>query len=182
MKLKLPHLLTFLFTIVLMACSPEESNSSADDPINEFIFNGENYDLISVIIYDENTVTSDPSDIRISLFNKTSSVITSNADVDDVTYVYFEVNATNIEATTYNDIEDYNVSINNSVINSEFITGSTLLSNNDTESDVFAQSGSLTITNFSQFNIDFTFMFTRNDGQIISGRYNGNYLAPNSSD
>ena len=49
----------------------------------------------------------------------------------------------------------------------------------DSQSDVYAQSGSVTVTNFTQFNIVFTFSFTRNDGQVISGSYDGNYYMPN---
>lgn len=179
MKPKPPYLVVLILTLVLLACSPEENTNIIDNANKEFTFNNETYDLESLIIYDENTTTTEPSTIRISLFNKQSSVITSNADVDDVTYVYFEVNATNLEQTTYSNIDDYNVSINNSVVDSDFITGTTLLNSSDPESDIFAQSGFITITNFTQFNIVFTFTFTRADGQIISGRYDGNYLAPN---
>jgi hypothetical protein len=112
------------------------------------------------------------------LFNKSSSEITGNADLDNISLVYFELDAVNLEATTYTEIEFYDVSINGSIVASAFNAGTVLLSANDPESDVYAQSGSVTITNLTTFNIDFTFTFTRADGQVISGRYNGNYLLP----
>jgi len=113
------------------------------------------------------------------LFNKTSSQITSNVDLDDIAYVYFDLGTESIQNTTYNNIENYAISINGSIVDSEFNPGTILLSNNDPDSDVFAQSGSVTITNFTAYNIVFTFTFTRTDGQVITGRYDGNYLAPN---
>jgi hypothetical protein len=180
MNSKLPLLQTLLFTIVLFSCSPDESTNIQIENTNQFTFNGEDYNLITVIINDENTTTNDPSEIiGISLFNKTSSEVTSNGDLSDVTFVYFGVEDINLQATTYNEITDYDISINGSVTNSEFNAGTVLLSDSDPQSDVYAQSGSVTITNFTDFNIDFTFTFTRNDGEVITGRYNGNYLAPN---
>ncbi len=182
MKLKLPFLLTLLITLVLMACSADDGNTIPTENIKKFTFNGETFNLVTAIITDENTTTNEPSEIGIRLFNKTSLESTGDGDLSDITFVYFEVEDVNLQATTYNQIEDYDVSINGSVVNSEFNAGTILLSDNDPESDVYAQSGSVTITNFTAFNIDFTFTFTRNDGQVISGRYNGNYLLPDLID
>ncbi|MFK7833528.1 MAG: hypothetical protein AB8B52_09645 [Winogradskyella sp.] len=179
MKLKSPYFVVFMLTLALLACAPEENNYTPEEPNNEFTFNGETYNLESLIIYDENTSTNEPGVIRLSLFNKESAVITSNADVNDVTYVYFEINATTLENSTYTTIQEYNVSINNSVVDSDFITGTTLLNHSDPASDLFAQSSAVNITNFTAFNIVFTFTFNRADGQVISGSYDGNYLAPN---
>ena len=181
MKPYLSTLLTLLFTLILMACAPED-NSVPVENVNKFTFNDETFDLITTIINDENTTTNDPSNIGIRLFNKTSSEATGNGDLSDLTFVYFNVVDANLQATTYTNIEDYDVSIHGSVVNSEFNAGTVLLSDNDPQSDVYAQSGSVTITNFTTYNIDFTFTFTRNDGAVISGRYNGNYLAPNGLD
>lgn len=179
MSPKLPHLTALLFTIILISCSPEENTSTTPEDTNEFIFNGVSYPLVSAIITDENTTTNAPSDIGISLFNKTSSEITGNGDLDAVAFVYFDINTASLENTTYDTIEDYDISINSSFENGEFNPGTILLSDNDPDADVFAQSGSVTITNFTSYNIVFTFTFTRTDGQVITGSYDGNYLAPN---
>ncbi|MFC0605151.1 hypothetical protein [Winogradskyella pulchriflava] len=181
MKPKLYYLLTLFFAIIITACSPE-SNNTTEEETNEFIVNGVTYNLISAIVTDENTSTNEPSEIGISLFNKTSSEITGNSNLNDISYVYFDFEAVTIQNTTYTQIEDYNISINGTIVDSEFNYGTILLSDNDSESDVYAQSGSVTVTNFTEYNIAFTFTFTRNDGQVISGSYDGNYLAPNGID
>jgi hypothetical protein len=178
---KLPYAFALLFTLILLNCSPD-SNSTPEEDSNEFIFNGTSYNLVSAIITDENTSTNESSDISISLFNKTSTEITNNGDLENISYVYFDFEAVTIENTTYSEIEDYDVSINSSITDSEFTHGTVLLSDNDSEADVYAQSASVSVTNFTEFNIVFTFTFTRNDGQVITGSYDGNYFAPNGID
>ena len=180
MKLKLPYLFALFCTLIICACSSDDGDGISYENTNEFIFNGVSYNLMSAIITDENTSTNDPSQISISLFNKLSSEITSNSDLNDISYVYFDFVDVTIENTTYNQIESYDISINSSIVDSEFNPGTILLSNNDSESDVYAQSGSVTVTNFTEFNIAFSFTFTRNDGQVISGTYDGNYFMPNN--
>lgn len=182
MKPKLPYLFTLLFAIVVMACSPDNSNNNPEEDTNEFTFNGVTYNLVSAIVTDENTSTNDPSEIGISLFNKTSTEITNNGDLSNVTYVYFDFEDITIQNTTYSQIEDYDISINSSFVDNDFNPGTILLSDADSDADVYAQSGSVTVTNFTAFNIAFTFTFTRNDGQIITGSYDGNYFAPNGID
>ncbi|WP_282031545.1 hypothetical protein [Winogradskyella eximia] len=179
MKPRQPYLIALLFALIFSSCSPEDNTSTTPEDPNVFIFNGVSYPLVSAIITDENTTTNAPSDIGISLFNKTSSEITGNEDLDTVAFVYFDIHTGSLENTTYDTIEDYDISINGSFVDSEFNPGTILLSDNDPDADVFAQSGSVTITNFTAYNIVFTFTFTRTDGQVITGRYDGNYLAPN---
>ncbi|MBC2846085.1 hypothetical protein [Winogradskyella flava] len=180
MKPKLPCLIAMLFACILVSCSPDDGDGIPNENAGEFIINGESYNLVSAIITDENTSTIDSSEISISLFNKTSAEITGNSDLSDISYVYFEIEDTTIQNTTYSQIEDYDVSINSTVIDSEFNHGTVLLSDDNPESDMYAQSASMTVTNFTQFNIAFTFTFTRNDGQVISGSYDGQYFMPSN--
>ena len=182
MKRILPFLLALVFTSVLMSCSSDDDNTISEENTKEFTFNGETYDLVTAIVSEDDTSTNTGTEFGIRLFNKTSSEITSNSDLDDITFVYFELETANLEATTYTEIDAYDISINGSVVASEFNAGTVLLSANDAESDIYAQSASVTLRNFTTFNIDFTFTFTRNDGQVISGRYNGNYLQPDGID
>jgi hypothetical protein len=179
MKPNLHYLLTLILPFILFTCSPEDNTNISIEEPSEFTYNGEVYNLVSAVISDENTTTNDQSDISISLFNKTSSEITGNGNLSDVTYLNFDLNAVTIQQTTYNEFDDYDISINGSVVDSEFNSGTILLSDNDPQSNEFAQSGALTITNFTAYNIAFTFTFTRNDGQVITGSYDGNYLNPN---
>jgi hypothetical protein len=168
-----------MLSIASVSCSSDDTSSIPDETNNEFTFNGTTYNLVSAIIVDENTANNDPSDISISLFNKTSTEITGNNDLSDITYMYFDFQDTTIQNTTYTNIQDYDVSINGTIVNSEFTPGTVLLSDDNPQSEVYAQSGSVTVTNFTEFNIVFNFTFTRNDGQVISGSYDGNYFMPN---
>lgn len=179
MNPNLLRLLALMLSIALVSCSSDDTSSIPDEANKEFTFNGNTYNLMSAIIVDENTTNSDPGDISISLFNKNSAEITSNTDLSDISYVNFKITDTNIQNTTYSQIDNYDISINSSIVNSEFTPGTVLLADDDSQSDVYAQSGSVTVTNFTQFNIVFTFTFTRNDGQVITGSYDGNYFMPN---
>jgi len=178
MRSKLPQVIGLCMAIVFMACTSDDTSSIPNDTDNQFTFNGETYDLMIAVINDENTSTTGPSEIGISLFNKSATEIAGNADLTAINFVHFNIEDVNIQNTTYNQINDYDISINSTVINSEFNHGTVLLSDSDSESDVYAQSGSVTVTNFTPFNIKFTFTFTRNDGQVISGSYDGNYILP----
>ncbi|WP_299522848.1 hypothetical protein [Winogradskyella sp.] len=182
MTLKLPQALGLFLAIIVIACSSDDTSSIPNENNNQFTFNGETYNLTMAIINDENTSTNESSEIGISIFNKSAAELAGNSDLTDINFVYFDFDDVSIQNTTYNQIDDYDVSINSSVIDSEFNHGNVLLSDSDSESDVYAQLGSVTITNFTQFNIQFTFTFTRNDGQIISGSYDGNYILPDIND
>ncbi|WP_299363334.1 hypothetical protein [Winogradskyella sp.] len=176
---KLPQVLVFLLAITFLACSSDDdTNSNTDENTNQFIFNGETYNLTTAVINDEDTSSDNVSEISISIFNKSAAELAGNSDLTDINFVYFDFDDVTIQNTTYDEIDDYAVSTNSSIIDSEFNNGTVLLSDNDSESDVYAQSGSVTITNFTEFNIKLTFTFTRNDGQVISGSYDGNYILP----
>ncbi|WP_178989082.1 hypothetical protein [Winogradskyella schleiferi] len=179
MKPKSHYVFTLLLVLIFTACSPEDNTTIPEDT-NEFIFDGVTYPLTTAIIIDENTSATNPSPIKISLWNKTSSEATGNGDLEDIALVNFEIEDTNLHVTNYTDIEVYDISINGFIVNSEFSPGTILLSNDDSEADTFAQSSSVNITNFTAYNIVFTFTFMRNDGQVISGSYDGNYLLPSN--
>lgn len=179
MKPILPYFITFIFTVFFTACSPEVSNSNAPEDNNKFIYNGVTYPLKSAIVTIENGGTTEPNTTSIRLFNKASSEITNNMDLDDLTFVNFEIASTDLQISTYDEINRYDMSINGSISNSIFQPGTILLSDDDSESEVYAANASVTITNYTAYNILFTFSFTRNDGEIITGSYDGNYLLSN---
>jgi hypothetical protein len=54
-----------------------------------------------------------------------------------------------------------------------------LLSDDDSNSDVYASSLTVTINDLTATTVDLTFSFTRNDGQVISGNFIGNFINPN---
>lgn len=180
MNSRIHYLFILLFSLIYVTCAPEENSGISMEDTNEFTFDGQTYNLISAVVYDENTTANEPSAISVSLYNKTSSEIVGNNNIEDVTYVYFNIEDVTIQNTTYTQIDSYDVSIDGAFVDSTFNSGTVLLSDSDPESDVYAQSTSIDIINFTQYNINFTFTFTRNDGKVISGSYNGNYLNPNN--
>lgn len=60
-----------------------------------------------------------------------------------------------------------------SFTNSEIINGNTIL--DDTESGFMATNKRVIINSLSSNQIDFYFSSTREDSQIITGKYSGNY-------
>ena len=180
MNLKTTRLLVLLIvsTFVYSCSSDDDSGNEPTGQNNEFSFNGQSYSLTTAWIYDENTTTNDPSEIGINLFNKTNSEINGIGDLNSINHIYFDFDDVNIQATTYTQITDYDVSINGTRLNGAFDSGTVLLSDSDPQSNLYASSGSITINSVTENTVDLTFTFTRTDGEIISGSYNGNYTVP----
>ena len=161
-----------LFSILFLSCSSDDSSGNSNQ--NGFTFNGTFYEVKTVYINDENTTDSNPSDIGFSLINKTSSEINSGNDLSNVATLYFDFNAVNVEQTTYTNILDYNGKINVNRTSGSISGGTEILSDNETT--LQANNISVTINNITSTTVNFTFSFTRTDGQTVSGQYNGNYL------
>ena len=171
-----------LFTLALFIsnCSSDDnSDNTPNQREKEVTFNGTSYTITTAWINDENTTTNDPSEIGVSLSNKTTEEINSGNDLTNVTHVYFDFDDVTVQETTYTQITDYDFSINGTMTNGIFDAGTVLLSDEDPQSDFFASSGSITINSISESAVDLEFIFTRNDGQVISGNYIGNYIDPN---
>ncbi|GAA0872629.1 hypothetical protein GCM10009117_17760 [Gangjinia marincola] len=172
-------LVTFIVTII--GCSSNDDSSTESDlSINEFVYDGETYELVTAFITDENTTTDEASDIGINIFNVTNSQ--TNGTVDNVTRVFFDVEDITLQETTYNEIADYEVAINGSFNAGDYSEGTLLLSDNDPQSTVFASSTTVSIHNITETTIDLSFTFMRNDGKIISGKYNGDLINLNVED
>jgi len=170
----------FTVTIFVSSCSSDDSSDKTpNEPENKIIFNGTSYSLVTAWINDENTTTNDPSDIGFNLFNKSTEDINSGNDLTGLTAIYFDFSEVVLQETTYTDILDYDISINGTLTNGNYTPGTILLSDDDSNSDIYASSSSVTINDFTATTVDLTFSFTRNDGQIISGNFSGNYIDPN---
>lgn len=171
----------FFSIVLLLSCSSDDSsenNSNPNEDQNEITFNGESYELKSAWVNDENTTDNEPSDIGINLSNKTVSENSSGNDLSNITAVYFDFIDTKLQETTYTDITDYEISVGGTLTNGNFIPGTILLSDSDSNSNIYAANSTVTINNLTTTTVDLTFSFTRNDGQIISGSYNGTYVTP----
>lgn len=170
----------FTVTIFTSSCSSDDSSDNTpNEPENQVTFNGTSYSLITAWINDENTSTNDPSDIGFNLFNKTTADINSGNDLTDITAIYFDFTEVDLQETTYTNILDYDISINGTLTNGNYTPGTILLSDDDSNSDVYASSSTVTINELTATTVDLTFSFTRNDGQVISGSFSGNYIDPN---
>jgi hypothetical protein len=173
-------LFLFILSIFISNCSSDDSSDNTpNQPENQVTFNGTSYSITTAWINDENTTTNDPSEIGVNLFNKTTEEINSGNDLTNITRVYFDFDDVTVQETTYTQITDYDFSINGSVTNGVFNNGTVLLSDEDPLSDFYASSGSVIINSISESTVNLEFTFTRNDGQVISGSYFGNYIDPN---
>ena len=173
-------LLTF-FTVLIsfISCSSDDNPDNPNQSKNQVTFNGNAYSITSAWINDENTATNDPSDIGINLFNKTTAEINSGNDLTNITRIYFDFTEVDLQEKTYTEILDYDFSINGTLIDGVFDPGTILLSDNDSNSDIYASSSIVTISNLTETTVDLSFSFTRKDGKVISGNYSGNYITPN---
>lgn len=182
MNFKTTSFAALFFSIALLSsCSSDDSsenNSNPNENQNQITFNGESYELKSAWINDENTTDNQPSDIGINLSNKTVSENSSDNDLSNITAIYFDFTDTELQEITYTDITDYEISVGGTRSNGNFMPGTILLSDNDSNSNVYASNSTVTINNLTTTTVDLTFSFTRNDGQIISGSYNGTYITP----
>ncbi|MBD0831646.1 hypothetical protein [Aestuariibaculum sediminum] len=169
----------FTITIFITSCSSDDNGDNPNQSKNEVTFNGTTYDITTAWINDENTTTNDPSDIGISLFNKTTSEINSGNDLTNITFIYFDFTEVDLQEKTYTEIWDYDFSINGTLISGEFTPGTVFLSDGDSNLDIYASSSTVTINNLTDTTVDLTFSFTRKDGKVISGNYSGNYIDPN---
>ncbi len=170
----------FIATIFISSCSSDDnSDNNPNESENGITFNGTSYSLITAWINDENTTTNDPSDIGFNLFNKTTADINSGNDLTGITAIYFDFSEVELQETTYTDILDYDISISGTLTNGNYTPGTVLLSDDDLNSDIYASSSTVTINDLTATTVDLTFSFTRNDGQVISGNFIGNYIDPN---
>lgn len=103
----------------------------------------------------------------------------SGNDLNNITKIYFDFSEVELQEKTYIDILDYNISINGSLIDGVFNSGTVLLSDNNPQSNLYAATSSVTINTITENTVDLDFSFTRNDGEVISGKYNGTYIIPN---
>jgi hypothetical protein len=128
------------------------------------------HDLSNVFLNDENTTDNNPSDIAIIMSN--INVLTESQP-NGVNYVYFDFQCIELKTGAINNISDYTILENASFTNSEINNGNTIL--DDTLSGFTATNTAVNINSLNSSPIAFDFSFTREDGEIITGNYSGNY-------
>jgi hypothetical protein len=99
--------------------------------------------------------------------------VLSEDQVNNVTFLYFDFQGVDLEVGEITSISDYRISTNANSNNSEISGGTTVL--DDTESGFQVIETSIKIIALDSNQIDIEFSFTREDGEVISGNYSGNY-------
>ena len=163
-------ILLFCALLVFSCSSDDDENVENNNSNNSFTFNGTSFNLSNVFLNDENTTDDNSSDIAIIMSNIN---LLTESQPNGVNYVYFDFQGVELETGTINNIPDYTILENASFTNSEIENGNTIL--DDTVSGFMATNTTVNINSLSSNQIDFDFSFTREDGEIITGNYSGNY-------
>ncbi|NRA93667.1 MAG: hypothetical protein HRU26_13490 [Psychroserpens sp.] len=162
--------LTLVLSLVVLSCSSDD-DSSNDDIQNGFSFNGIFYGTNFAFVGDENTIDDTPADISITIANE-NPFITSAAF--PVHTVFFSFEAVDLEPGTITVLSEYNGIINATLDDFDLDDGQSILE--DFEGGLQASATTVTINSVSDTNISFSFSFTREDGEVLSGNYSGTYI------
>jgi hypothetical protein len=163
-------ILLFCALIAFSCSSDDDNDGNNNNNTNAFLFNGTSFNITNVFLNDENTTDDNPSDIAIIMSNIN---LLTESQSNGVNYVYFDFQGVELETGTITNIPDYTILENASFENSEIANGNTIL--DDTENGFMATNTTVNINSLSSTQIDFDFSFTREDGEIITGNYSGNY-------
>jgi hypothetical protein len=163
-------ILLFCALIAFSCSSDDDNNEGNNNSNNAFTFNGTSFNISNVFLNDENTTDNNPSDIAIIMSNIN---LLTESQPNGVNYVYFDFQGVELETGAINNISDYTILENASFTNSEIDNGNTIL--DDTLSGFMATNTTVNINSLSSSQINFNFSFTREDGEIITGNYSGNY-------
>ena len=172
--------LVILFCLALTAlnCSSDDDNNTEQPQnTNVITLNNETY-VVSYVIVEpaagDNTF--------VSFINKNETeyldAVNNGTQLDNVDAFELRINQSPLAELTYSfsDIPDYQFSVNSQIINGELEDGDILLDRNNSNTNLNASTGSLTLESYTTDQIEISFQFTRNDGVIVNGTYKGDYL------
>lgn len=164
--------------LLLFSCSDDEGNVETNT--FGFSFSNNFYALNQAWFEDLNVIDETPSDISLTLSNVNLGLANAISNVAKVDFTL--QNLVELQPGTYEVITDYSIEIG-SYFDAEgnYVTGTSVL---NTETGLTASSTLVTINQVDLEDnfIDLNFQFTRNDGQVIEGIYQGtltdNSVAP----
>ena len=159
-----------LIGFITLSCSSDDDSNNGTENSNGFSFNETFYSTQFAFVNDENIVDNTSSDISIILSNVDLFQTTQSSGVN---FIFFDFKAVTIETGTITEFPDYRILENADLNNLQVDGGNTIL--DDTQNGFMTTASSVTIYTISETNIDFDFTFTREDGEIINGRYSGAY-------
>ena len=181
MKLKFIKLSFVAFAMFfVIGCTEGEDGFSFNTNFenNQFTFANRPYQLESIIVHDDTPGNNNnPSDIEILLSNKTLEDINSGNNYSDVSLIRFNLTDLELQPITYSQVHDYEIFIEGSIENGEFVTGTSLLSDEDSESDNYLLVAAVKINEITGSYISLSFSFARKDSQVINGTYSGTYIS-----
>lgn len=152
---------------LFISCSEEEAGRDLGQ--NGFSHNETFYVLNNAFFNDENVVDETPSNLSITLSNVN---LTSANAIANVSKVYFDFEGIALEEGTYTNITNYSIETGGSFDSEgDYTDGSFLL--NSAHSSLSSTSSTVVINSIDEDKINLTFTFTRNDGQVFSGKYVG---------
>lgn len=170
----------FCFILTVFSCSSDDENNSQEQEqqsTNVITLNNETYVVNSVFV--------EPSiggSTFVSLINKSKTevldALNNGTQLDNVNIFTIRINQNPLAEQTYNfsDMPSLQFEVNAQFIDGELEDGNILLDRNNSDDNLNANSGSITISSLTTDTINFSFEFTRNDGEIVNGNFNGNFL------
>ena len=163
---KLNLFIGILIGLTALSCSSNDENQIKGGIQVGNIF----YETPYVYLNDENLINDFPSDLAIIMSNK--YLLVENIE-DRINYMYVDYSGVDFESGE-KELLNYRITENASRVNN-LIKGGVRLLEDNYGSDVNASEVSFIINSITSETIDFEFTFTREDGELISGYYSGDY-------
>ena len=168
---KLNLLFGLFIGLTILSCSSDGDNNESENQIKGGIHVGEVFfETPYVYINDENINDNRPSDLAVIMSNK--YLLVENIE-SGINYMYIDYLGVDFESGQ-KELLNYRITENASRVNS-FIVGGVRLLEDTFRSDLNATEISFVINSITNQTIDFQFSFTREDGELISGYYSGDY-------
>ena len=168
----------FCFILTVFNCSSDDDNN-IEEPQNTNVItlNNETYVVSSVIV--------EPAlgnSTFVSFINKNETefldAINNGTQLDNVNVFNIRISQSPLAEQIYSfsDMSNFQFEENAQIIDGELEDGDILLDRNNSNTNLNASTGSLTLEVYTTDQIEISFQFTRNDGVIVNGTYKGDYL------
>ena len=157
---------------LFISCSDEETGRDLGQ--NGFTHNQTFHVLNNAFVTDEDVLDSLPAGIAVTLSNVN---LGDSSAVSNVSKLHFKYNDINLAPGTITNISDYYIEVGgkfefNAVDSIYTYTNGTYLLNS-AQTGLTATEKNVIINSVNDNRVDMTFSFTRTDGQVITGKYQG---------
>lgn len=157
---------------LFISCSDEETGRDLGQ--NGFTHNETFYVLNNAFVTDEDPLDSLSAGIGVTLSNVN---LADSSAVSNVSKLYFKYEDINLVPGAITNISDYYIEVGgkfefNTTDSTYVYTNGTYLLNS-AQSGLMATEKNVIINSVDENKVDMTFTFTRTDGQVFTGKYNG---------